>query len=115
MVHPFQHCFEAIEPVAPESAVEAHPIYQRRQSFLLGAVMSLTSVSPVAYESGKLQDTQVFGYRGLRDTRVAGQHSHGLFAVAAQPLEDCPAGWIGKGLKKAVGGGIHEEFITIWL
>jgi hypothetical protein len=115
MVHPFQYCFEAIEPVAPEGAVEAHPIYQRRQSFLMGAVMSLTSVAPVAYESGKLEDTQVLGYRGLRDTRVAGQHAHGLLAVATQALEDCPAGRIGKGLKKAVGSGIHEQFITNWL
>jgi len=27
-----------------------------------------------------------------------GQHSHELLAVSAQPLEDCPAGRIGKGL-----------------
>jgi hypothetical protein len=45
----------------------------------------------------------MLGHRRLRDAGVVGQHPHGLFAVTGQPLEDCPAGWIGKKLEEGVG------------
>jgi hypothetical protein len=92
LVHPIQQSFEAIEPLAPEGAVEAHPIDQRRQTLRLGAVVGLTTLAPVVHQAGLLQDTEMLGHRRLRDSGPAGQGSHGLFAVAAQPFEDRAAG-----------------------
>jgi len=40
---------------------------------------------------------------------------NGLLAVARQPLENCPAGRIGKGLEDVISGDRHGQTITNWL
>jgi hypothetical protein len=44
----------------------------------------------------------MFRHRQLPDAGVAREHAYGLFAVAGQPFEDCPAGWVGEGLDEAL-------------
>jgi hypothetical protein len=92
LIHPVQQGFETIESVAPEGALETHPVDQGRQALRLNAVMGLSSLVAVAYQAGELQDGQVFGHRGLRNARMAGQHPHGLLAVADQPFKKSPGG-----------------------
>jgi hypothetical protein len=52
-----------------------------------------------------LENAQVFRICRLRDYGPVGQHRHGLFAVAAQPLEDGAAGRVGQGAEKLVRRG----------
>ena len=42
---PIQPGFEAIEPLAPEGAMGAHPVDQGRQDFWLSAVVGLASLA----------------------------------------------------------------------
>jgi hypothetical protein len=63
-----QQGFEAIEAVAPEGTVEAHPLDQRRQSLRLGAVVGLASFTPVAHQAGMPQHAEVLGNRWLCET-----------------------------------------------
>ncbi len=104
-----------VEPVAPEGAVEAHPVDEGLQTLRLGAVVGLASLTPFAHQPGELEDTQVLGHCGLRDASLVRQHPHGLFASAAQPLEDRPPRRIRKGLEEGVGGDAHARLITVWL
>ena len=42
---------------------------------------------------------------GLRDAGLRGQRGDGLLAVAAEPLEERPAGRVGEGSEKEGRGG----------
>ena len=64
LVHPFQQSFEAIEPVAPEVAIEAHPVDQGGQSFRPGAVVGLASFAPIT--------TRAASFRTARCLEIAG-------------------------------------------
>jgi hypothetical protein len=111
-VHPLQQGFEAIEAVAPEGAVEAHLVDQRRQALRPGGVVGLAPLAPVVNQAGKLENARVLGDRRLRDPGTVGQGPHGLFAVAGEPLEDRPAGRIGERSEKLVRRNGHVQFIT---
>src|SRR5580704_10016015 len=102
LIHPFEQVFETIELLAPEGGVETHPVDQRCEGFRLRAVMRFAAVPPVAHKSGVFEDTQMFRHGGLGDIRIIRQHPHGLFAFAAQPSVNRPAGRIGKGFEKQV-------------
>src|SRR3984885_4702580 len=65
LVHSVQKCFEVIEPVAPERAVEAHPVDQGRQRLRLGAVMGLAALAPVEHQTRKFENAQMLGQPGL--------------------------------------------------
>src|SRR5262249_9412931 len=113
LVHPLQQGFEAIKSVAPERAVEAHPVDQRRQTLRLGAVVGLAALAPGAHQAGMLEDAEVLGDRGLRDTGPLSQGPHGPLAVAAQPFEDRAAGGIGERTEKLSRRRRHAvKFIT---
>jgi hypothetical protein len=60
----FQQGFEAIEPVAPEGAVEAHPVDQRDESLRPGAVVGVEAGPPVAHQAGMRQDAEVLETAG---------------------------------------------------
>lgn len=81
----------------------------------MGAVMGFAASVPVVYQFGALQDRQVLGDRRLRDPGAASQRMHGLLAIPSQPLEDRPAGRIGKRFEDVLGKLRHGETITIWL
>jgi hypothetical protein len=49
---------------------------------------------PVAHQSGEFQDAQVLGDCGLGNAGLVSQGPHGLFAIAGEPLEYRPAGWV---------------------
>src|ERR1700733_7730681 len=51
LVHSVQKGFKAIEPVAPERAVETHPVDQGRQRLRLGAVMGFAALAPVEHQN----------------------------------------------------------------
>src|SRR5262249_53738935 len=87
LIHPLQQIFQAIEAVAPEGAVMAHPVDQGCEAAGVGAVMGLASVPTVADEASLLEDAEMFGDGGLRDPGMAGQHPDGELALADQPLE----------------------------
>ena len=53
--------------------------------------MCLAAFMAVAHQPGLLQNGQMLGDRGLGNTRLGGQGSDRLLALAAQPLEDRPA------------------------
>jgi hypothetical protein len=60
LIHPVQQGFETIEPVAPDGAIETHPVDQGRQALRLGAVMGLSSlvaVKPASFKTAKCLDT----------------------------------------------------------
>jgi hypothetical protein len=46
-----------------------------------------TSLAPVAHETRKLKDGQMFGHRRMRDARMAGQRRN--FADCASSLLQC--------------------------
>ena len=50
--------------MAPERAVEAHPVDQGRQAVRLGAVVGVAALAPIAHQADKLQNGQVLGDRG---------------------------------------------------
>src|ERR1700678_620302 len=77
--------------------------------------MGLASSMPTAHQARVLEHSQMFRYRRLRDAGIVGQQPHRHFPFSAQPLEDCAAGRVGKGLEKIVGYGLHIETITIRL
>src|SRR5206468_2115952 len=60
-------------------------------------------------------DAEMLGDGRLRHAGVTGDDMHVLLAVTAQPLEDRPAGRIGKRLEERVGAGVHDQIIIEWL
>jgi hypothetical protein len=79
---PIQPGFEAIEPLAPEGAMGAHPVDQGRQDLWLSAVVGLASLALAAYRSGQFQNAQVLGDGRPGDSGPAGQGVHGLLPIA---------------------------------
>src|SRR5262245_45495604 len=77
--------------------------------------MGLAAGAPVLHEACLLQNAQMLGHRGLRHAGAFGEGVHGELAVAAQALEDRPAGRVGEAGEHGVRPGGHEEFITYWL
>jgi hypothetical protein len=53
--------------------------------------------------------------RRLRDPGPSRQGSDRLFSVAAQQLEDCPAGRIGERPEQQIVNVRHRGSITCWL
>lgn len=69
----------------------------------------------IANEARLLQHAQMFRDDRLRDAGPRGQRSHGLFALAAEPLEQGPAGRVGKGAKEQILGTLALELMSRWL
>jgi len=57
----------------------------------------------------------MLGHRRLRYAGAIRQGVNCQLPVARQVLEDCSTGWVGEGLEKIVGYGLHIETITIRL
>ena len=66
LIHPVQQVFEGIEPVAPEGAVERHPVDQRLEALRLGAVMGLPSLV-----AGRAPGRRASGRRDVWTPRAA--------------------------------------------
>jgi hypothetical protein len=107
--------FEMIESFLPKAAVVIHPVEQRGECAGLGGVVGLAPAVSGADEAGVFEDTEVFGDGGLGDAGGVGEHADGLFAVAAEAFEEGATGGVGKRFEEGVGGGLHQESITIWL
>jgi hypothetical protein len=54
-----------------------------------------------------LEHSEMLRDRRLRDSRVVGEHPHGLLTITAQTLEKRPPRGIGKRLEKGIGRGTH--------
>ena len=109
-IHPFQKCFEPVEPVAPERAVVTQPVHHRRQGIGLRAIVCFASLAAMPYQLCPLQHRQVLGDSRLGDARIASQRVDGLFALPGQLLEDGPARRIGEGTEDVIGiGRLHTE------
>ncbi|OJY04498.1 MAG: hypothetical protein BGP04_03680 [Rhizobiales bacterium 62-17] len=109
MIHPFQKVFELIEPAFPEAGHLAGPVDQRGEGAAVGAVVGEAAVLAVAHQAGLFQNPKVLGNGGLRDAGLGRQGTDRLFALAAQPLENGPPGWVGEGSKEEVGGVRHHN------
>src|SRR6202790_786396 len=101
--------------VAPEGAIETHPVDEGRETLRLGAVVDAASFRSIANQAGELQHAQVLGHRGLRHAGAIGQSADGLLAVADQALEDRPTGRVAKGLENIVRRSVHVGIITMRL
>ena len=93
---------ERVEPVLPESGHLAGPVDQRIERTGLRAVMGLASFMAVADEAGLLQRAEMFRDRRLGNAGPCRQCPDCLFALAAQPLEDRPAGRVRERLEQHV-------------
>jgi hypothetical protein len=107
--------FETVETVAPEGAIETHPVDERHQTLRLGAVVDAASFRSIANQAGELQHAQVLGHRGLRHAGAIRQGADGLLAVADQALEDRSTGRVGKGLENLFRRSVHVGIITVRL
>ncbi len=77
--------------------------------------MGLATAVSSAHQARVLEDSQMFRYGGLGDTRVVSQHPHRLLTVTAQTLEEGATGRVGKGFKHGIRHCLHKEPITVWL
>ena len=71
--------------------------------------MGFTTLMAVAHKFCALEYDEMLGDGRLGDSGAAGQGVDGLLAIAREPLEDCPAGGVGKGFEDVICYGRHNQ------
>ncbi len=88
------------DPVAPEDAIEAHPVDQRGQPIWPGAVEHVSAFRPFRHQPGQLQRFEMLGDGALGDAASPRQFRDRDFAGLYHPLEH--------GAPRGIGEGAHD-------
>src|SRR5271170_2817438 len=91
--------------LAPEEAVVAHPIDQRREALGLGAIEHVAAVGALGDQTGQLQGLEVLGDGALRYPTPPRQLDNGDLVGSGNLLEHGSPSGIGKRAHDSIDGG----------